>query len=202
MLGPARRLFLLRTPLGAAVHMPSDNNLAMSGWLDLLSPGALLFTIPRSPSSCWRWRRSAPSFATALRRAPTALNGVANRRGILEQALQTRRAADRKPTAVLLFDLDHFKTINDNFGHAVGDSALKIFADTARSQIGTVGSLGRWGGDEFVAVLFETGHDAAATIAERVQHAFEKAAAEIDGRPTHVTVSTGMVYSPSGAQFG
>jgi diguanylate cyclase (GGDEF)-like protein len=99
---------------------------------------------------------------------------------------------------VLLFDLDHFKAINDSYGHAIGDRALKIFADTAQAQVGSAGLVGRWGGDEFVAVLYDATRDRAATLAERIQVAFEKAAAEIDGRPAHATVSTGMVYSSNG----
>ena len=190
-------LFLLRTPLGAAIHVPSDNNLAMSGWLDLLSLEALLFTI----SIAFILLAMAKERTEYRHRAAARtdmLTDVANRRGFLEQTSRSRRATDLKPTAVLLFDLDHFKTINDNYGHAIGDNALKIFADTAQSQLGAAGLLGRWGGDEFVAVLYDTEREPAATIAERIQHAFEKAAAEIDGRPTQATVSTGMVFSPNG----
>jgi diguanylate cyclase (GGDEF)-like protein len=190
-------LFLLRTPLGAAIHPAGDASLAMSGWLDLLSLEALLFTISiafillamAKERTEYRHREAART---------DMLTGVVNRRGFEEQASRSRRATDLKPTVVLLFDLDHFKTINDNYGHAIGDHALKIFANTAQAQIGTSGLLGRWGGDEFVAVLYDTGREPAATLAERIQLAFEKAAADIEGRPTHATVSTGMVYHPNG----
>src|SRR5262249_3336933 len=126
------------------------------------------------------------------------LTGIVNRRGFLEQTAAAERAATgAKPTAVLGFDLDHCKMINDRYGHAIGDSALRIFADTAQAQIGAAGLIGRWGGDEFVAVLYDASRDHAATLAERIQLAFEKAAAEIDGRPTQGTVSTGMVFNPN-----
>ena len=104
-------------------------------------------------------------------------------------------AAGTQPTAVLLFDLDHFKPINDQYGHAVGDRTLQIFADIAKAHIGTAGAVGRWGGDEFVAVLYNTSCEIAATVAERIQVAFEKAAADIEGRLVGATVSTGMAFS-------
>ena len=100
---------------------------------------------------------------------------------------------------MLLFDLDHFKTINDQYGHAVGDRTLQIFADIAKAHVGTAGTVGRWGGDEFVAVLPNTTREIAATVAERIQVALEHAAADIDGRLVGATVSTGMAFSSHGA---
>lgn len=191
-------LFLLRTPMGMALHAPADNKLAMSGWLELLSLEALLFTI----SIAFILLAMAKERTEYRHRAAArtdSLTGIANRRGFLEQTAVSKRAAvEFKPTAVLLFDLDHFKIINDSYGHAIGDRALKIFADTAQAHVGAGGLVGRWGGDEFVAVLYDTVRERAATLAERIQLAFEKAAAEIDGRPAHATVSTGMVFSPNG----
>jgi diguanylate cyclase (GGDEF)-like protein len=128
------------------------------------------------------------------------LTGIANRRGFLEQiALSRRSAAGRQPTAVLLFDLDRFKLINDQYGHAVGDRTLQIFAEIAKAHIGEAGTVGRWGGDEFVAVISNTSRETAATIAERIQVTLEKAAADIDGRLVGATVSTGMAFSSHGA---
>ena len=128
-----------------------------------------------------------------------ALTGIPNRRGFLEQAMAQRAAAGaNSPVAVLLFDIDHFKLVNDRFGHAVGDRTLQIFADTASAQIGDLGTVGRWGGDEFVAVLFDTSREIAATVGERIQHAFEDAAADIDGRVVGATVSTGVAFSGHG----
>src|SRR6185295_1488136 len=145
-------LFLLRTPLGAVTHLTPGNSLALSGWLELLSLEALLFTI----SIAFILLAMAKERTEYLHRAAArtdALTGVANRRGFIEQTALSKRAAGAlKPTAVLLFDLDHFKSINDRYGHAIGDRALKIFADTAQGQIGGDGIFGRWGGDEFVAV--------------------------------------------------
>ena len=192
-------LFLLRTPLGALARVTPSNNLAMSGWLELLSLEALLFTISIAfILLAMAKERTEYRHRTAAR--TDSLTGIANRRGFLEQtALSRRGPAGTQPTAVLLFDLDHFKTINDQYGHAVGDRALKIFADIAKAHIGMAGTVGRWGGDEFVAVLHNTSREIAATVAERIQVALEKAAADIDGRLVGATVSTGMAFSSHGA---
>src|SRR5665213_1591322 len=191
-------LFLLRTPLSSVAHAPSGN-LAMSGWLDLLSLEALLFTI----SIAFILLAMAKERTEYRHRAAAStdpLTGIANRRGFLEQAALSKRATTgNQPTAVLLFDLDHFKTINDQYGHAIGDRALQIFADVAKAHIGTAGNLGRWGGDEFVAVLTNTSREIAATVAERIRAALEDAASDIDGRVVGATISTGMAFSSHGA---
>src|SRR3954453_4067757 len=192
-------LFLLRTPIGAAAEVAPGNNLAMSGWLELLSIEGLLFTISIAfILLAMAKERTEYRHRTAARTDP--LTGIANRRGFLEQtALSRRTAAGTQPTAVLLFDLDHFKTINDRYGHAVGDRTLKIFADIAKAHIGTAGTVGRWGGDEFVAVLPNTNREIAATVAERIRIALEHEAADIDGRVVGATVSTGIAFSNHGA---
>jgi diguanylate cyclase (GGDEF)-like protein len=192
-------LFLLRTPLGAASHLAPGDKLAMSGWFELLSLEALLFTISIAfILLAMAKERTEYRHRAAARTDP--LTGVANRRGFLEQTALSRRAATgTRPTAVLLFDLDHFKSINDQYGHAVGDRTLQIFADVAKAHIGTAGMVGRWGGDEFVAVLYNTTCEIAATVAERIQVALEKAAADIDGRLVGATVSTGMAFSSRGS---
>jgi diguanylate cyclase (GGDEF)-like protein len=191
-------LFLLRTPLSSANHVP-NGNLAMSGWLDLLSLEALLFTI----SIAFILLAMAKERTEYRHRAAAStdpLTGIANRRGFLEQAALSKHAtAGNQPTAVLLFDLDNFKMINDRYGHAIGDRTLQIFADVAKAHIGTAGTLGRWGGDEFVAVLTNTNREIAATVAERVRAALEDAASDIDGRLVGATISTGMAFSSHGA---
>jgi len=181
-------------------HRTSGNyTCTMSGWLDLLSLEALLFTISIAfILLAMAKERTEYRHRAAARTDP--LTGIANRRGFMEQtALSRRTAAGTQPTAVLLFDLDHFKTINDRYGHAVGDRTLQIFADIARAHVGVAGTVGRWGGDEFVAVLYNTSREIAATVAERIQVALERAADDIDGRLVGATVSTGMAFSSHGS---
>jgi diguanylate cyclase (GGDEF)-like protein len=192
-------LFLLRTPLGAFLRLSPSSDMATSGWLELLSLEALLFTISIAfILLAMAKERTEYRHRTAAR--TDALTGIANRRGFLEQAAVSKRwAADQKPVAVLLFDLDNFKSVNDRYGHAIGDRVLQIFADTAKANVTASDLVGRWGGDEFVAVLHDTARERAATVAERIQVAFEKACADVEGHPAKATVSAGMVFSPEGA---
>ena len=192
-------LFLMRSPLGGQSQVSTGSKLVMSGWLELLSLEALLFTISIA-FILLAMAKERTQYGHRAAASTDSLTGIANRRGFLEQtALLRSSAAGTQPAAVLLFDLDNFKTINDRYGHAVGDSTLKIFAELAKAHVANAGTVGRWGGDEFVAILTNTSREIAATVAERIQLALEKAAADIDGRLVGATVSTGMAFSSHGA---
>ena len=192
-------LFLLRSPIIAMASKPANDMLALSGWLDLLSLEGLLFTISIS-FILLAMAKERTEYLHRNAASTDPLTGIPNRRGFLEQAMAQRAVAGaNSPVAVLLFDIDHFKLVNDRFGHAVGDRALQIFAATASAQIGGLGTVGRWGGDEFVAVMFDTSREIAATVGERIQHAFEDAGADIDGRVIGATVSTGVAFSGHGS---
>ena len=123
------------------------------------------------------------------------LTGIANRRSFLHDAteLMKRHAANPTPTAALLIDLDHFKTINDRFGHAIGDRVLQIFAEIAEANIRPPDLFGRLGGEEFVAVLTGTDRDRAVAIAEGIRSAFSKATGDVDGHLVSATLSVGIV---------
>lgn len=91
---------------------------------------------------------------------------------------QTKRG---EPVAVLMFDLDHFKSINDRFGHSMGDEVLRLFARVTRSSTRLNDIIGRFGGEEFVAIL-PGGLEVAGKVAERIRSAFETAAVRPNGR--------------------
>jgi diguanylate cyclase (GGDEF)-like protein len=112
------------------------------------------------------------------------LSGVANRRAFLDGAatLFARQDGDREPLAVLLFDLDHFKQINDQFGHATGDAVLQIFATTATQTLGADILFARIGGEEFACCVPVGDIDEAFAIADRVRRNFAAAAARFDRR--------------------
>jgi diguanylate cyclase (GGDEF)-like protein len=120
------------------------------------------------------------------------LTGLLNRRAFLENALQlcAQQATRGKPVTMLVFDLDHFKSINDRFGHNVGDEALRVFAQMIRKSMRTSDIIGRLGGEEFAAIVAESA-DVAAPIAERVRTSFEAAAITIAGHNIGGTVSIG-----------
>ena len=126
-----------------------------------------------------------------------ALTGVANRRAFFEQGnkLVERSAWARSPAALLLFDLDAFKSINDRFGHAAGDAVLTVFCRVAASQLRPADLLARMGGEEFACLLPGISHQEAAWVADRVREAFEATAHAAASGPFAVTVSVGVASS-------
>jgi diguanylate cyclase (GGDEF)-like protein len=124
------------------------------------------------------------------------LTGLINRRGFQESALHlcARRAARRQPVSMLMFDLDHFKSINDRFGHAVGDDALRVFGEVARSNMRENDIVARLGGEEFAAIVPANLEDAA-KIGERIRASFQEAGVTISGRRMNATVSIGISTS-------
>jgi diguanylate cyclase (GGDEF)-like protein len=95
----------------------------------------------------------------------------------------------------MLLDLDNFKSINDRFGHAVGDKVLQMFAQIAGNCMRRTDLFGRLGGEEFAALLTDTTRERAMAVAEQIRTAFASATAEVDGRPVVATVSIGIVIS-------
>ena len=188
-------LFLLRTPLIELLPPSITSHVYGSVWLTVLSLEALLFNISIAfLLLAMTKERDELHHRTAAMLDP--LTGVANRRSFMKDAVQlvNRQRANPRPTAILLIDLDHFKSINDRFGHGVGDRALEIFADVVRQSVRSTDLLGRLGGDEFAVVLADTCHDNAMAVAERIRANFAQAALEVDNRPVGATVSIGLVY--------
>ena len=122
-----------------------------------------------------------------------ALTGLANRRHFLEQGnIEIQRALRVGPLSLLMLDLDHFKQINDTWGHAVGDEVLKNFAMVASSPWRAVDFLARIGGEEFVALLPNTSAEGAAAAAERILKVVREQVLEVaEGRLVY-TVSIGI----------
>jgi diguanylate cyclase (GGDEF)-like protein len=124
------------------------------------------------------------------------LTGLFNRRGFFEAAEKLVESQRRsgQPVTIMMFDLDHFKSINDRFGHEIGDEALQAFAATASTNMRLHDIVGRLGGEEFAAIL-PGGVDTALLVAERVRAAFETRGVEIAGRAMNATVSIGISES-------
>lgn len=130
------------------------------------------------------------------------LTGLLNRGGILEvAATEHARSLRLNRTFTLgMLDLDHFKQINDRHGHAIGDTVLKVFAETAAATIRTVDRIGRFGGEEFLLVLGETDAGGARKIAERLRIAIEAMDITSLHGSVPVTVSIGMATNRDGAE--
>lgn len=123
-----------------------------------------------------------------------ALTGAVNRRAIDQALMRKFLEAERshRPLSVLFVDLDHFKDVNDRYGHACGDECLRQVAQTLRQAIGEQDLLGRYGGEEFVAVL--PGRDAAEAqqIGEALRLAVQRCAIDWEGTRIALSVSVGV----------
>lgn len=139
-----------------------------------------------------------------LRRLATTdgLTGLLNRRRFLElgQAEMERAARFGHPVGCVMFDVDHFKTINDRHGHDVGDAALAALAATALETLRGVDILGRLGGEEFAAILPETELDAAVAAAERLRLAVAAMRFSPDKGGLSMTISLGVAVRQDGRE--
>ncbi|HRF10299.1 MAG TPA: GGDEF domain-containing protein [Xanthobacteraceae bacterium] len=126
------------------------------------------------------------------------LTNIPNRRAFLDAAMRRMRQRQRNPEPVtaLLFDLDHFKSINDRFGHSVGDEVLRLFTARAAAEFRSTDIMGRLGGEEFGALLFGAGEGTAVATAERIRRALMVATADISGKHVDATVSVGIAVLP------
>ncbi|MEO8756808.1 MAG: diguanylate cyclase [Devosia sp.] len=122
------------------------------------------------------------------------LTGLMNRRAFTDFAsrMGRRRPGVRNATALLVLDLDHFKLVNDRFGHEVGDRMLKAFAEISESNVRPSDQLFRMGGEEFCFALPETSASEALVVAERIRTAFEACFIETPGGLATGTVSIGI----------
>ena len=122
------------------------------------------------------------------------LTGVMNARAYYEACDHMIAAARRSsaPYAVLFVDLDHFKSINDTYGHAAGDVVLKAVAACLKSGIRGSDALGRIGGEEFSIFLSNTGLGSALAVGEALRRAVEELLPQIDGKPLKITASIGV----------
>jgi diguanylate cyclase (GGDEF)-like protein len=122
------------------------------------------------------------------------LTGVANRRAFFEEgeALLRRAQSEGRSVVLLAFDLDRFKSINDTFGHQVGDKVLARFCDVACAAIRTRDLFGRFGGEEFACLMPDMSLRVAAAIAEDIRTAFSASPIVVGSERIVVTVSVGV----------
>lgn len=130
------------------------------------------------------------------------LTGLMNRRTLLEIAAQKIRSARRfnKPLSVLVCDIDHFKRVNDTYGHDIGDQVIKGFADVMRRVKRDIDVVARIGGEEFVFLCEETGDKGALQLAERIRGELEAARFATELGELQVTSSVGVATFPAAGQ--
>ncbi|HXW25088.1 MAG TPA: GGDEF domain-containing protein [Xanthobacteraceae bacterium] len=186
-------IFLLRSPLSTLMPgNPGDPALA-SAWMTVISTEEVLATISIAfILLAMAKERTELHHKTAA--MVDSLTGLANRRAFLDSAAQltqTQTARD-VPVAVFMIDLDRFKSVNDRFGHSIGDDVLRIFAESARANVRASDIVGRLGGEEFAVLLADACRDNAFKVAERIRASFAATAAMVGGHPVNATASIGV----------
>ncbi|MGH8371168.1 MAG: ligand-binding sensor domain-containing diguanylate cyclase [Gammaproteobacteria bacterium] len=123
-----------------------------------------------------------------------SLTRLHNRRHFLERAEAEFERSRRyqRPLSIFLLDADHFKEINDTYGHEMGDHALRVLASICRQNLRQLDVIGRYGGEEFVVFLPETSMAKAMEVAERLRAGVEEINLDVTGGSIHVTVSIGV----------
>ena len=130
------------------------------------------------------------------------LSGMLNRRGFSEACNRVieREAQAGQPVTVMIFDIDHFKGINDRFGHPAGDEILKLFSTVVTGNLRISDLSGRIGGEEFAALLACSLAEGV-IVAERVREAFEASNIVCEQGPVDTTVSIGVAGGPAGTEL-
>jgi diguanylate cyclase (GGDEF)-like protein len=200
---PMLHAAVLLFPIPLASLLPADRGTLMvsSGWVALFVLETMLYAVGTAfivlVLATERTMRLHKDAAMT-----DELTGLLNRRGVLAaaQGLIAQRARKGEPISALMFDLDHFKSINDTFGHAIGDKALQLFAATASISMRTTDIVGRFGGEEFVALIPGNISDAR-VVAERVRKAFQAAGATVAGCDLNATVSVGAASGEAGTDI-
>src|SRR3954451_7197279 len=155
---------------------------------------------PQGTAQERRFARAINDIATALvdthdRATYDRLTGVANRQSLLAALFNEVERATRygRPLSVAFVDIDHFKSVNDTYGHAAGDIVLRGVAQTVAESLRASDMIGRYGGEEFMLILTETDVDEAAALSEKLRELIERKRFAIEGNSAlSVTISIGI----------
>ncbi len=200
------------TAFGCAIAVSTRFSASTSGYLDtayalmvfIVLGGciALNLRIQRIRAKLQRQREALAEALAVNRELATRdeLTGLLNRRAMQDlMALEQRRALRTgRPLMLAQLDIDHFKPVNDTHGHSTGDRALQAFASTVRASVRDTDVLARWGGEEFVLMLAETGPEDARELLDRVRQAVEALEITHSAGVLHLTVSAGLAQHRTG----
>ena len=180
---------------------PRDENFASSIWVTAFSIELVLYAIGTVFVIFMLVSdRAVTVHKTAASVDP--LTGMFNRRGFAEACARVieREASAGRPVTVMISDIDHFKGINDRFGHPAGDEILKLFATVVVNNLRISDLSGRVGGEEFAALL-PCSLEEGVLVAERVREAFEASGIVCEEGPVDTTVSIGVAGGPAGTEL-
>ena len=171
----------------------------LHSWLGFVHLETLAFVVGTSIFTV-AMARERNEMAHKIAAATDGLTGVATRRAFYERGEPMVHAADAKTAlAIILFDLDGFKSINDTYGHGPGDEVLKRFGAAALKTLRSSDLIGRLGGEEFGAILSGASVGAAYVAAERIRVAFAHACTEVGDGKIRATVSAGIAAAQTGS---
>ena len=199
---PVLHGFVLMLPiLLGDILRPWDEKFASSIWVTMFSIELVLYAVG---TVFVIFMLVSERTVTAHKNAASVdpLTGLFNRRGFAEACARVieREAVAGRPVTVLIFDIDHFKGINDRFGHPAGDEILKLFSTVVVNNLRISDLSGRIGGEEFAALL-PCSLEEGVLVAERVREAFETSGIVVDEGPVDTTVSIGVAGGPAGTEL-
>jgi diguanylate cyclase (GGDEF)-like protein len=193
-------VLMLPILLGDFLH-PKDSAFASSIWVTVFSIELVLYAVG---TVFVIFMLVSDRVVTAHKTAASMdpLTGMFNRRGFAEATSRVieREALAGRPVTVMIFDIDHFKSINDRFGHPAGDEILKLFATVVINSLRISDLSGRVGGEEFAALL-PCSLEEGVIVAERVREAFADSGIAVDEGPVDTTVSIGVAGGPAGTEL-
>ncbi len=180
---------------------PTDEHFGNSIWVAVFSIELVLYAVGTVfVIFMLVSERTVTAHKTAASSDP--LTGMLNRRGFAEACSRVieREAHAGRPVTVLIFDIDHFKSVNDRFGHPAGDELLKLFSTIVVNNLRISDLSGRIGGEEFAALL-PCSLEEGVLAAERVREAFEGSGIVCEEGPVDTTVSIGVAGGPAGTEL-
>ena len=199
---PVLHGFVLMLPIVLGdLLMPTDEKFGSSIWVMVFSIELVLYAVGTVfVIFMLVSERTVSAHKTAASVDP--LTGMFNRRGFAEACGRVieREAKAGRPLCVMIFDIDHFKGINDRFGHPAGDEILKLFATVVVNNLRLSDLSGRIGGEEFAALL-PCPLDEGVVAAERVREAFEASGIVCEEGKVDTTVSIGVAGGPAGTEL-
>jgi diguanylate cyclase (GGDEF)-like protein len=194
--------FVLMLPiLLGDILRPWDEKFATSIWVTMFSIELVLYAVG---TVFVIFMLVSERTVTAHKNAASVdpLTSLFNRRGFAEACARVidREAKAGRPVTVLIFDIDHFKGINDRFGHPAGDEILKLFSTVVVNNLRISDLSGRIGGEEFAALL-PCSLEEGVLVAERVREAFEASDIVVEEGKVDTTVSIGVAGGPAGTEL-
>jgi len=126
------------------------------------------------------------------------LTGLANRRKItelLKEEIKKLEEDNNNNFNIIMLDIDFFKKVNDNYGHPMGDEVIKKVSNHMQDKVGSDGVVGRFGGEEFLTILYNNNIQEAALLANQIRSDIESKKIEFEGKQISVTVSMGIACS-------